>query len=55
MPDVVEKPEVGTKATSVTEVFAGIFMILIGLLLIRFGFFFAGALVTVVGLVVLAF
>lgn len=55
MPDVVEKPEVGAKATSLLEVLAGIFLILVGLLLIRFGFFFPGALVAVVGLVVLAF
>ena len=55
MPDIVEKPEVGTKATSFLEVLAGVFLILVGLLLIRFGFFFSGALVVVVGLIVLAF
>lgn len=57
MVDVLEKQgEVSAKATTTTEVFAGIFLILVGLLLIRlFGAFFAGALVALVGLFVLAF
>ncbi|MEW6273791.1 MAG: hypothetical protein AB1523_05590 [Bacillota bacterium] len=57
MPDILEKQgEVTTKATTTTEVFAGVFLILVGLLLIRiFGAFFAGAVVTLVGLFVLAF
>ncbi len=57
MADVLEKQgEVTTKATTTTEVFAGLFLILVGLLLIRlFGAFFAGVLVTLVGLFILAF
>lgn len=55
MATVVEKPEVGAKATNFAEVFAGILLILFGLLLIRSGFLVGGALVTLVGLFVLAF
>lgn len=58
MPDVYEKtPEVTTKSTTTTELFAGVVLILVGLLVIRLfpGNLFAGALIALIGLFVLAF